>query len=352
MPARFLKKPRACEAAADWSCAETSYRASIAARPAAEAWANLGVVYARQEKYAPAIDAYSAALRLNSSLHEIRLNIGIAHYKAGDRSSAIRELRAYLSHAPGSRQARQLLATALLESDQYAEAAKLFESLLPSEDIALRLGLASAYIRLHRDTDARPILEQLARVETAPALLVVGQSQLAANDFDAAEKALGRAARLDPSLPGVHFTLGASRWKQRDIVGALTNWREELRVDPSNFEAAFALGAVLAEERVENATASAEAVQLLESAVARRPQHGAALFHLGKLAWKLNRPGAQALLERAVRAAPENRQAHYLLAQIYKASHRPQDAARHLAIVQRLAAREMQRDIDVVEEAK
>jgi tetratricopeptide (TPR) repeat protein len=347
-PALF-EKARSCEQSADWRCAEAAYRSFLKQEPASpEAYSNLGVVLARQEKFAEAVQAYTQALRLLPALTAIRLNLGLAYYKAGQLAPAIRQFRLYLEKDPENRQARQLLATAFLESDQYEPAAKVFESLLPSEDLSIRLGLATSYARLKRTAEARRWIEEAIRDQnSAEVHLAVGQAYLAANDFQQAEDALRKALELKPSLVGAHFSLGAARWKQQDEEGAIGEWRAELKLGERNFEALFALGAILAEKgRYEEAKA------LLTRARQMRPAHAATLFYLGKLLWKQHRDGALALLEKSANLDPENRQARFLLAQVYKAQGRKVEAARELEAVRKLAAKGVQRDIEILERVR
>lgn len=345
----LFDKARACEQSGDWACAEAAYRAFLKQEPAsAEAYGNLGVVLVRRERFAAAVQAYTQALRLRPSLTAIRLNLGLAYYKAGQRAPAIRQFQLYLEKDPDNRQARQLLATALLESDRYEPAVKLFESLLPSDDLSIRLGLATSYARLKRTAEARRWIEEALRDQnSAEVHLAVGQAYLAANDFQQAEDAFRRALELKPSLPGGHFSLGAARWKQQDEEGATAEWRAELKLGERSFEALFALGAILAEKGRHE-----EAETLLTHARRMRPTHAATLFYLGKLLWKQRRDGALALLEKSVKLDPENRQARFLLAQVYKALGREAEAARELEAVRKLAAQGVQRDADILEEAR
>ena len=334
------------EQAGEWAGAEAVYRALLRQNPGSvEALGNLGVVLARQAKYQAAAEAYRRALRLRPSLTPLHLNLGLAYYKAEKRELAIEQFRIYLQKDPASRQARQLLATALLETDHFQEAAQTFESLLPSDDVGIRLGLATAYVRLNRNAEAQRLLEQLMGREDSPeAQVVLGQALLAENRLHEAGNAFRTALRLNPRLEGLYFFLGAVKWKAQDVEGAIAEWREEVRHDPRNFEAVFTLGAALAEKGDLD-----EAKAWLEKADRMRPNHAPTLYHLGKLAWKARHPEALMLLERSVRLDPANRAAHYVLAQIYRARGRVREAERELAEVQRLSEAGVREDIDILE---
>ena len=342
----MFDKAGVLEQAGDWAGAEAVYRTLLKQNPGSvEALGNLGVVLARQAKYEAAAEAYRRALRLRPSLTPLYLNLGLAYYKAEKRELAIEQFRIYLQKDPASRQARQLLATALLETDHFQAAAQTFESLLPSDDFGIRLGLATAYIRLNRNAEAERLLEQLMGGEDSPeAQVVLGQALLAENRLQEAESAFRTAIRLNPRLEGLHFFLGAVKWKGQDVAGAVAEWREEARRAPQSFEAVFALGAALAEKGDPD-----EGKAWLEQADRMRPNHAPTLYHLGKLAWKARRPGALVLLERSVKLDPDNRAAHYLLAQIYRARGRAREAERELAEVQRLSEAGVREDIDILE---
>jgi tetratricopeptide (TPR) repeat protein len=174
----------------------------------------------------------------------------------------------------------------------------------------------------------------------------MGQAFLAENRFEDAGQAFHQALRLNPQLRGVHFLLGAVKWKTQEAAAAIDEWREEVWQDPANFEAVFALGAALAEKG--DAT---EAWPLLEKADRMRPNYAPALYYLGKLAWKEKRAEALALLERSVQQDRDNRAAHYLLGQIYRAQGRMAEADRETAAVRRLSEAGVREEIDILEGA-
>ena len=344
----LFERARALEQAADLPGAEAAYRAYLQQSPAsAEALGNLGVVLARQSKYEGAAAAYRQALRIKPSLIALRLNLGLAYYKMEKPELAAGQLQLYLKRDPANRQARQLLATSLLETDRFVEAAGIFESLLPAEEFSVRLGLATAYVKLGRSADAQRLLAQLLGGSESPeAQVVLGQALLAENKLDEAEAAFRKALDLNPALAGVHFLLGAVKWKGQEIDDAIAEWRAEAARDPAHFEAVFALGAALAEKGDAD-----EARAWLEKAAHSRPNHGSTLYYLGKLAWKEKRPEAGALLERSLRLDPNNRAAHYLLSQIYRLQGRVRDAERELLEVKRLSEASVREDVDILQRA-
>src|SRR5512136_2452876 len=82
------------------------WRAVIERDPSdAGAFASLGVILSRQQKYLDAAAAYNKALALNPKLPGIQLNLGLAHFKLGDFKAAIPPLSAALTAEPQNQQA-------------------------------------------------------------------------------------------------------------------------------------------------------------------------------------------------------------------------------------------------------
>lgn len=347
-PRVLFEKAQELQRAGNLAAAEKAYRSFLRQHPnSAEAYGNLGVTLAGQGQLAGAVEAYRSALRLNPRLSALHINLGLAYYKMEDRQSAVAEFRSYLRKDPANSRVRQLLATALLELDRASEAAELYQSLLSSKDPAVQLGLAAAYIRLHRTAEADALLESLmSQTDSAPVQLMLAQAYLSANDFSRADAALAKALLIDPHLPGIHFYLGASQWKQQNADAAIEHWREAVEHDATSFEAVFALGAALAARGDDGAAES-----LLERARHMRPASGPVLYHLGRIAFKHHRPEARSLLESSVKLDPGNRAAHYLLARLYKALGDKPNSDKHLAIYRKLSAKALSEDMDILESA-
>lgn len=300
---------------------------------------------ASQGRYEDAIPVYQQAIRANPRLAPLRLNLGLAFYKTGRREEALREFDECLRLEPKNRQARHLRALALLELDRYEEAAHTFETLLPSGDGSIHFGLATAYLRLKRTAEARELLAPLlARDDSAEIQLLLAEAYLNENRSDEALAALNRAEQLKPLIATLHFLRGAAHWKRGEPDSAISEWRKEVETDPRSFEATFALGAALAVH------SPAEALPYLEKALALKPSHAAALYHFGKLKWQLSKEQtAVEYLERALRAEPKFRQAHYLLATIYRDLGQPEKAEPHWAAVRRLGEQAIERDRELLQ---
>ncbi|MBY0508219.1 MAG: tetratricopeptide repeat protein [Bryobacteraceae bacterium] len=337
----FLRAGRLAEA-------EQAYRQHLRTHPRhVEALANLGAVLSRREEFAAAIEQYGRALQLRPDLAPLRLNLGLAYFKTRDWAKAVSEFDLYLKAQPGQRQAQQLRALALMELQQYREAATALEALLPSADVAVPLALATAYLRSDRPAEAQRILTPLLQQGTsAEVWLTVGQAFMAEERWDDALEALRKARDLQPELPSLRLHLGAVRWRQRQRPEALEEWRAEWKAHPNSAEAQFTLGTALAMTGGDKL----EAERLLRASLVTKPRLAKANFQLAKLVWEKRSKEAVTCLERAVAADPDYREAHYLLGRIYQELGRPADAAREFATVQRLSAKELATQQDLFSE--
>ncbi len=89
--------------------AETAWRTVWRRSKDAAAFASLGVVLSREQKYSEAETAYKKALALDPTLPGIQLNLGLAEFKLGRFAAAIPPLKAALAQDPSNSQARACL---------------------------------------------------------------------------------------------------------------------------------------------------------------------------------------------------------------------------------------------------
>ena len=92
--------------------AQTTWQAVLKAQPrSAEAYAHLGFLEARQERYKQAVPLYCKAMSLDPAMPGLRMNLGLALFKTGDLKEAISTFERLLSSEPLSSPEAQRLRT-------------------------------------------------------------------------------------------------------------------------------------------------------------------------------------------------------------------------------------------------
>jgi predicted Zn-dependent protease len=234
--------------------------------------------------------------------------------------------------------------------ERFAEAAVAYEKLMPSEDLAVKLGYATALLRTQRAAEARQVLEPLMAGQPSPEFqMTMGQAYLIEGLYDEAEGIFQQLYERQPDLGLLRLSLGSVYWKKRRTEEAIALWREDVKRHPESFEANYTLGAALALQ--EQSRGEAEA--LLRKAVRLKGQNARANYQLGKLlAGQGKNAEARGLLVVATTREPKYREAHYLLGMVCQKLGRAEEAKREFAIVQQLAKQDLERQIDLFDEAK
>ena len=346
----LFAKARSAHMAGRLDEAEKLYRQHLQSFPdRAEVVANLGALLARRENFGEAIQLYGRALKLDPTLHPLHLNLGLAYLKTGQAAKAVPELDAFLKREPSHRQALQLRALALLESDQNAAAEEQFRALGTSTDVAVTLGLSSSLLRQGKTAEARSVLEPLLTgPPSAEAQLAMGQLLEQEDRLDEAMAALTAARRLNPDLPNLRLSIGSVLWRQRRTAEAIEEWRAAHAASPQSFEALYTLGSALSL----NDRTRAEAETLLRRAVALRTGNARANYQLAKLVWQHSKsPEALLFVSRATQADRDFREAFFLQANIQQALGRKAEAAKSFARVKELSAKELARQQELFSES-
>lgn len=310
-----FERAQTAQRAGDAETAEREYLAFLKLAPkSAEAYSNLGVLYARQSRFEDAIKAYSKALEFNPGLTPILLNLGIAYYRAENFPAAIDPLEKFLAAAPGNPQARLLLGLSYARAERYAEALPHLEA--SSSDVSTRFALAKVYLKLNRRAESRALLDALTadNPESAEVQLLLGHAQLAEAAYQKAVETFQLALKYNPQLQTAHYGLATAYHKLGEDEQAIAECRKETALSPDDAENNWLL-ATLLETRGELDEASQRAL----AAVDRRPEFGAAWYLRGKISFRRNRYSeAEKFLIRATTLEPEEESYRFLLGQTYQ----------------------------------
>ena len=231
--------------------AEAAWHAVLKAHPAsAEAYAHLGLLEARQEHYKEAVPLYRKALALQPSMPSLRLNLGLALFKAGELKQAIVDFQPLLAKAQaGSPEAQRLtilLGMAHYGVDDYVPASHYLKEAAARDPQNLQLRLALAHSCLWSKQyqcvlDAYHEMLTL-NAESAEVDMLAGEAEDAMKDYDAAIEQFRAAIKANPKEPEVHFGLGYILWTQRRYPDAATEFQVELANNPGHAQALEYLG--------------------------------------------------------------------------------------------------------------
>jgi tetratricopeptide (TPR) repeat protein len=309
-----------------------------------------------ERRYDDAAKAYEKLRELSPGTAEVHAGLGLIYFQQQRFSEAVPALRQALKLNPALPRADILLAMSLSELGQFKEALPgLRKGFRQTSDVPLRrssgLQLQRAYTGLRQDDKAVEVALELSRLHpddpevlyhsgrlfgnyaylqtmklwrVAPTSVWMHQAAGEANEsqglYDQAVREYRQVLELDPRRPGIHFRIGrallaralqpgagAEAGKAREE--AFGAFEAELKVDPSNANAAYELG-----EMHRKAGELDVAAAFFESAVSRYPDFAEARLGLGRVLVAQGQPErALPHLQKAVALDPANDVAHYQL---------------------------------------
>jgi tetratricopeptide (TPR) repeat protein len=304
--------------------AEASWRLYLKTHPSSsEAFAHLGLLEARQEHYDQAVPLYRKALALNSTIPGLRLNLGLALFKAGDLKQALQNFKPLLNAAPPSSPERQRL-TVLVGMchyglGQYAQAAVYLKQAAVREpqNLPLRLSLAHSCLWSKQYQCVLDTYHEilLLDAESAEADMLAGEALDELKNPSGAIEQFRAAVKADPQMPDVHFGLGYLLWTKRQYPEAEQELRAELDNNPNHAQSMT----YLADAELHLGHPEA-AVPWLQKAIQIDPGIELAHLDLGEIdADAGQHESALQQLETAAKLAPNDVDVHWRLGRLYKA---------------------------------
>ena len=284
----------------------------------AEPLAHMGLIESRREHYPEAIKYYRRAMALNPAMPGLRLNLGIAFFKAGDYQQAIQELEPLLKAQPDNQQLAILIGMSHYGLKQFDKATPLLKTASGQDPQNTTLLLTLAHSCLLSSqypcvVDAYHRLIDL-NAESAEADMLVGEALDEMNDPEGAARELRAAVATNPTAPNVHFGLGYLLWKKGQYPDAAEQFQKELENDPRHVQALLYLAdAKMQMNQMDDAQSRLEEIEKIDPDIAM--QHldlGIAYADAGR------KDDARAQFETAIRLSPKNVNAHYRLARLYR----------------------------------
>ncbi len=331
----------ALEQQGDASGAEAAWRAILKMNPGnAEALAHLGFLESQQLHYGEAVGFYRRALALNPSMPGLRMNFGLALFKAGELREAARVLTPLLRttppDSPEAQRLRLLLGMADYGSGQYAAAVPYLREAMARDrqNLPYRLVLAHSCLWSKQYQCVLDVYHQILTLnaESAEADMLAGEAYDEMRDHEDAIQQFRNAVQADPKVPGVHFGLGYLLWCQSKFDEAAQQFQLESENNPNDAES-IAYWAD-SEVRLEQPDA---ARPLLEKALQMNQHEELPWLDLGIIdAGAGHNEVALREFKTAERMAPSDVQVHWRLARLYQSMGNKPAASMEFAVTKKL----------------
>ncbi len=300
----------------------------------AEPYAHLGLLEARQEHYKEAVPFYRKALALKPSMPGLRLNLGLALFKAGDLKGAIPEFTVLLKDSsPNSPEAMRytiLLGMAHYGLGQFVQAAPYLKAAADADpqNLPIRLTLAHSLLWSKQFSKVLDVYKEILTLDpdSAEADMLAGEALDEMKDGPGAIEMFRKAAKAKPTEPEVHFGLGYLLWSEKQYPEAITQFEAELANNPDHAQSML----YIADANIQM-NQYTDADGLLKKAVKLDPSLGLAHLDLGILAANdAHNDDALRELLLAEKMMPEDVNVHWRLGRLYRAMGKKDEAKAEL----------------------
>jgi superkiller protein 3 len=227
------------EARENFSGAMKAYEKAAAIDPDfAEAFNNLGVLQRESGDLESATASLERAATLDPDFTAARFNLGLAYEDTGRVDDAEREYLATIRQTPGDPVPRINLAMMYLDEDRLEDAAAQLRACVPSvrSDVLLSIAVGEGLRRAGAPEEAIPVLRNALQVAGDPPptelLAELALAHYAVEDFDAAERLMGRAVKQNELDPALHYAYGSILARQGKVGKARTHLRRSEALDP------------------------------------------------------------------------------------------------------------------------
>lgn len=311
--------------------AQAAWHAVLQEHPAdAEAYAHLGFLEARQQRYAEAVPLYRKALALDPAMPSLRLNLGLSLFKSGALKEAIETFNPLLKILPASSlealRLTTLIGLAHYGLGGYAAAVPYLKQATASDpkNLPFRLALAHSCLWSKQYQCVLDVYHEILTLsaESAEADMLAGEASDEMHDNAGALEQFRAAVKADSGMPNVHFGLGYLLWRLLQYEEAAHEFNAELTNNPDSSQTL----AYLADTDMRLGHPQA-APLLLEKAIRIDPRIELAHLDLGIL-YNDAGHGAEALreLKAAEKLSSDDANVHWRLARLYQAENKKDEA--------------------------
>ena len=266
--------------------------------------------------------------------------LGVALYHADDYAAAIEALRAALPGlTPQSvehREAEQVLGLSLFLAGRIADAIPFLERTreVAPRNLELQHVLGQAYVQTNQPDQARRAFAATFGVapDSAAAHVLTAQMMIRLELEEAAQAELRKAIEKDPRVPRAHYLLAQQALFRSRLDDALALSRKEIEINPSDAMAFYQLGDALGRQSKWD-----DSIEALQQSLWLNPFYSGPYILLGRAYTRKNQPAiAEGMLRQAIQYDPNNRTAHYLLAQLLQQLGRTDEAKKEFEIAEKL----------------
>lgn len=262
---------------------------------------------------------------------------GIVLYQKNEMEPAEASFALALQQDPADLEAMQMRGVVLYRLGKAAEAIPWLEKAHAAGPVANadpNYVLALCYMATQRLDDARHAFaaQYGFAPDSAAAWLVTARMLFRQEQTAAAAGAAQKACQIDPRIPLAHRLLGEIALGNGDVTQALTQFEQELKLNPLDGETYDRMG-----DAYLRGGQYAKAQEVLDRAVLLEPNASGPYILLGRaLIGEQDPATATMYLEHAVKIDPSNSMAHMLLGRALEASGRKADAQREFQALQKL----------------
>ncbi|MGH9585973.1 MAG: tetratricopeptide repeat protein [Acidobacteriaceae bacterium] len=311
----------------DTATAISKYRAMIRLAPhLAPAYNNLGMLYFNQRDYAKAVPVLERGLKLNPDMPTAVALLGLSDFELGESQKAEPLLQRALRAKPGDNDLQIALAHVLLALGKNRDAVEQLNDYVrrnPKDQEAWYL-LGKTYLQMSENALAK--VNQI-NPNSYVAHEVAGEIDQSMKNYDGALLEFNKAVTLAPKQPGTHARLGNVYWMMGKWESAQGQFRAELAIAPSDCVSRWKLADSILRANGSND----DALHNLNLTIEQCPKLMQARVDRAQALIKLNRQ-KEALpdLLMAEKDSPDEPSIHFLLASVYRAEGRMDEAKQEL----------------------
>ncbi len=281
---------------------------------------------------AEAEGGFRAALKLDPSNVEAHVNLGVIAFFRGDCPVAVREFHGALQSAPSLTKAQALLAVCEKKLGDPSAQVDMEGAFANLQDIKLRtqvgMELADLYYQQGDMGKTAEVLDTLASINPDNVDILFFEQRVYS---ELASSTLDKLALLAPDSARMEQLIAERLINDGDLKNATVHFRKALEINPKLAGVHFELAEALMEGLPNDPATQQEASGELDAAVHVDGDNSKIECEFGRIAMlQSDLVRAAAHYQRAYQLSPGDSEAEIGLADLWRAQHKPEEAAKYL----------------------